>query len=109
MLTLLFAITLYMLATDDFKRLTEGKDKGAYYHELFLYGRPALTTQMKRTKIKGNASCAGGYSYQEDIDFYKMPPVVPRRQTSPPVAQVRQQQEEEGITELLTASVSVSG
>lgn len=97
----------------DFKRLTEGKDKGAYYHELFLYGRPALTIQMKRTKIKGNASWAGGGVYQEDIDFYKMPPVprqVQRQENPQPVAQVRQQQEEEEHSvQTLDAPVSISG
>ena len=58
----------------DFQRITEGKDKGAYYHELFLYGRPALTMKMKRTKIKGSAPWNVGH-HPQDIDFYKMPPV----------------------------------
>lgn len=37
----------------DFQRVTEGPDKGAYYHELFIQGRPILSTMMKRNKIKG--------------------------------------------------------
>jgi hypothetical protein len=37
----------------DFQRVTEGPDKGAYYHELFVQGRPILATMMKRNKIKG--------------------------------------------------------
>lgn len=37
----------------DFQRVTEGPDKGAYYHELFVQGRPILSTMMKRNKIKG--------------------------------------------------------
>jgi hypothetical protein len=37
----------------EFQRITEGPDKGAYYHELFLHGRPMLCTQIKRHKIKG--------------------------------------------------------
>lgn len=36
-----------------FKRITRGTDQGAYYHELFLRGRPMLSTRMKRQKIKG--------------------------------------------------------
>jgi len=36
-----------------FHRLTTGKDKGAYYHELFLRGMLNLSYFMKRTKIKG--------------------------------------------------------
>jgi hypothetical protein len=36
-----------------FKRITRGRDSGAYYHELFLRGRPRLTLRMRRQKIKG--------------------------------------------------------
>ena len=36
-----------------FKRITRGVDTGAYYHELFLRGRPYLAMRMKRQKIKG--------------------------------------------------------
>ncbi len=36
-----------------FKRITKGTDAGAYYHELFLRGRPLLSTLMRRQKIKG--------------------------------------------------------
>jgi len=36
-----------------FKRLTRGIDNGAYYHPLFLRGRPLLCTKMKRQKLKG--------------------------------------------------------
>lgn len=37
----------------DFQRVTEGPDKGAYFHELFIKHRPTLATMMKRNKIKG--------------------------------------------------------
>ena len=36
-----------------FCRLTSGKDRGGYYHELFLRGRPFLCKRMMRTRIKG--------------------------------------------------------
>jgi hypothetical protein len=35
-----------------FKRLTRGMDNGAYYHPLFLRGRPLLCSKMKRQKVK---------------------------------------------------------
>mmetsp|Transcript_2576 Transcript_2576/g.4400 ORF Transcript_2576/g.4400 Transcript_2576/m.4400 type:complete len:249 (-) Transcript_2576:287-1033(-) len=39
--------------TRQLKRITRGQDAGAYYHELFLRGRPRLALRMRRQKIKG--------------------------------------------------------
>lgn len=36
----------------DFQRITEGVDKGGYYHELFVRGQIPLSFMMKRSKIK---------------------------------------------------------
>jgi hypothetical protein len=36
-----------------FRRITQGRDSGAYYHELFLRGRPHLCAMMQRQKVKG--------------------------------------------------------
>lgn len=68
----------------DFRRVAEGRDKGAYYHELFLKGRPALSTQMKRTKIKGHQgnkllTQKSGASHRNQVDFYTMPPIQSSR------------------------------
>jgi hypothetical protein len=37
-----------------FIRLTAGRDRGGYYHEMFLQGRSDLANQIVRTRIKGN-------------------------------------------------------
>lgn len=36
-----------------FRRITQGVDAGAYYHELFLRGRHQLCMRMQRQKVKG--------------------------------------------------------
>lgn len=40
----------------EFMRITDGPDKGAYFHELFHRGRPVLASQIRRNKIKGEAN-----------------------------------------------------
>lgn len=37
----------------NFKHLTSGGDAGAYYHELFLRGKPDLCEGIQRMRIKG--------------------------------------------------------
>lgn len=61
----------------DFQRITEGPDKGSYFHELFALGRPILSTMMKRNKIKGvknknnEAAAAVKSDDKEDEDDHK--------------------------------------
>ena len=56
-----------------FRRLTQGADAGAYYHELFLRGRPQLCLRMQRQKVKGT-----GHKQPADVqtepNFYSMSP-----------------------------------
>lgn len=59
-----------------FCRLTRGRDAGAYYHELFLRGKPYLCRAMLRTKVKGTGYKASS-SPNSEPDFYSMPPVYP--------------------------------
>lgn len=66
-----------------FRRLTQGPDAGAYYHELFLRNRPELCTRMNRQKVKGT-----GHKQPTDAstepNFYCMPaPSGPAPQTIP--------------------------
>lgn len=57
-----------------FRRITQGADSGAYYHELFLQGRPSLSQRMVRQKVKGT-----GHKQPADVgsepNFYSMPSV----------------------------------
>ena len=54
-----------------FRRITQGRDSGAYYHELFLRGRPHLCAMMQRQKVKGT-----GHKQPTDVasepNFYAM-------------------------------------
>lgn len=53
-----------------FKRLTIGCDKGAYYHELFLPGKPFLACRILRLKVKGTRALP---SPETEPNFYAMP------------------------------------
>lgn len=58
-----------------FRRITQGPDAGAYYHELFLRGRSQLCMRMVRQKIKGT-----GHKQPTDVttepNFYIMPYIL---------------------------------
>lgn len=41
---------LVPLLLDGFRRITEGRDKGGYFHEFFLQGRKGLVKKVKRKK-----------------------------------------------------------
>lgn len=55
-----------------FKRLTSGRDKGGYYHELFLRGKPHLANKIPRTKLK-NDGARKSTSPETEPNFYGLP------------------------------------
>lgn len=61
-----------------FLRLSNGRDTGAYYHQLFLRGKPILSLRMIRTKVKGTKIRASS-SPADEPRFYVMPFLGPIR------------------------------
>lgn len=95
-----------------FSRLTQGPDKGGYYHELFLRGKPALCKSMTRTKVKGT-KIRGCSNPQSEPDFYKMSPLAPTSASTStlveqPIQQEREQQHQAAVTVTSSASASTS-
>jgi HSF-type DNA-binding len=65
-----------------FLRLTrKGSDHGAYYHELFLRGKPILCHKMQRTRVKGYWVRQSS-SPETEPDFAGMMPVGPSSESS---------------------------
>ena len=58
-----------------FRRIIHGTDSGAYYHELFLRGKPFLCRAMIRTKVKGKSRLRAADLAASEPDFYKMKPL----------------------------------
>lgn len=69
-----------------FRRLTQSTDAGAYYHELFLRGRPQLCLRMIRQKVKGTGHKQPADA-QTEPNFYALPPLTPESQSTSPTAQ----------------------
>ena len=59
-----------------FQRITAGKDKGAYFNENFLRGKPRLAQQMVRTRVNGKG-CQKPGDPSNEPDFYYMKPMDP--------------------------------
>ena len=55
-----------------FNRITRGPDRGSYYHELFLRGKPFLCHGIHRIKVKGTGTRMAS-NPDEEPDFYSMP------------------------------------
>jgi len=57
-----------------FSRLTAGLDRGGYYHELFLCGKPFLAHRIHRMRVKGTRVRMAS-SPDREPNFYAMPPL----------------------------------
>jgi hypothetical protein len=55
-----------------FQRVLDGIDRGGYYHELFLMGRPDLAKIMLRTRVRATLQEPKPWA-QDDPDFYVYP------------------------------------
>lgn len=61
-----------------FKRISSSQDKGGYYNELFLKGKPELACFIKRIKRKGTGPRKPD-SPDNEPNFYAMPTVLATR------------------------------
>ena len=59
-----------------FKRITEGPDLNAYYHESFLRGLVELVSEMRRPQ-KGELPTRKPRGFPENPDFYKISSIAP--------------------------------
>jgi len=76
-----------------FQRLTRGRDRGGYYHELFLKGKVFLAHSIQRIKVKGTGVRARSNPDAEP-DFWTMPWVdapTSGQMKTPPVSQSNNQ------------------
>lgn len=57
-----------------YQRVVNGTDRGGYYHELFLLGRPDFAKIMLRTRVRVTLNAERSNSWEgEDPDFYAYP------------------------------------
>jgi len=79
-----------------FQRITQGRDKGAYYHEYFLRSRPLLAQKIVRTKVKGRGARKAS-SPDTEPRFYDLPWMKDETKApSAPKQQQEQQKQENG-------------
>jgi len=60
-----------------FRRLTQGKDKGCYFHDCFLRGKRSLCNEMSRQKVKGTKVRRAILEMEPDL--YQLP-CIPSQQ-----------------------------
>lgn len=68
-----------------FQRLTRGKDRGGYYHELFLKDREFIAHSIHRIKVKGTGVRARSNPDQEPDFWGELPWVTRDGETSAPL------------------------
>eukprot|EP00978_Attheya_sp_CCMP212_P020706 scaffold59562_cov57-Attheya_sp.AAC.4 len=96
-----------------FRRITQGKDQNAYYHEQFLRGFPHLCKRMRRkaaTVHGGSVSDTLLHQYVEP-DFYRMKHMAenPIEETRIENAPLNQSDEEKGVSPELKETMGFEG
>jgi hypothetical protein len=67
-----------------FRRISAGRDKGSYYHELFLRGKRFLCGRMRRQKVNGKRIRSAG-NPETEPNFTRMTPMPPDGEYPPVV------------------------
>ena len=66
-----------------FNRIVKGKDKGSYYHELFVRHQPNLCMGMVRQKVKGNRQSVSSIKTNPTMSMTTGPKAVAQDQVVP--------------------------
>ena len=65
-----------------FQRISAGPDKGAYYHECFIRGKPSLCNHMVRKRVNGKG-CRQPSNPSKEPNFYDMNPIILEKSDKP--------------------------
>lgn len=88
-----------------FRRLTAGKDRGGYYHELFLCGRPDLHRRLVRIRVKGTGFKSAS-SPATEPDFYTYPRCTEEGPSSSNMSPVDQSNNGDAVADIVLSADS---
>lgn len=91
-----------------FNRITKGQDRGGYYSEYFLRGKPFLTKLLKRFKVKGT-KVRPASSPDMEPDFYAMTELPPSACSTAAARVAAFQQENRAVPNASSGTLSNTG